>query len=187
MFSGTHALEAVEAKAFVDYTKSLDQEIIAFLDLHSYSQQILFPYAFSCDAEVPGLETIEELAIGLAKAVRLQSGEHYTVASACEATGIIPMEQGRRVKGKAWPGLSGGGSLLDYMHAEVKVPFAYQVKLRDTGAHGFLLPREAIAPTGDEVVGLVKAVSLFLGEEHGPTVARFWGEDVKEKVDVGEL
>ena len=62
--------------------------------------------------------------------------------------------------------------MLDYFYHELNVPYAYQIKLRDTGAYGFLLPEDNIIPTGKEASKAVEYLGRFLAgdkgiEEHG--------------------
>ncbi|CCX05101.1 hypothetical protein FPQ18DRAFT_295532 [Pyronema domesticum] len=165
MFPGNYAFQATESKAFVQwaetYTKNNSAKIIGLLDLHSYSQQILYPYSYSCDHPPPDLENLEELGIGLAKAIQVQSGERYEVAAACEGTGFA-----------SFPSTTGSGSMLDYFYAKLKVAWTYQIKLRDTGSYGFLLPKENIIPTGEEMLNLVKYFAQFVLDDGGPTFAR---------------
>lgn len=165
MYPGSAPFEATEAAAFSDWVRNTTSntgprpsKIVGIIDLHSYSQQILYPYSYSCTHQPRNLEDIQELAVGLAKTIRLASGERYEVASACDSTGIV-----------GFPGTSGSGSMIDYMHAVEAVPFTYQIKLRDTGNHGFLLPKTEIVPTGEEMWGVLKYLSVWLSEDQGPT------------------
>lgn len=148
-YSGQAAFEATEARSFADWarneTENNNVDFIGLLDLHSYSQQILYPYAFSCDATPPSLENLEELAAGLSKAIRVNSGHVFQTRQACE--GNVAFFE------------TGGGSALDWFYNELKIKFAYQVKLRDRGTYGFLLPREHIVPSGREMLEAV----MFLG------------------------
>ncbi|KAA8908363.1 hypothetical protein FN846DRAFT_666445 [Sphaerosporella brunnea] len=161
MFPGGYPFQAQESREFANWADSLIKngtKIVSLLDMHSYSQEILYPYSYSCEAHPPDLENLEELAMGLAKAIRIQSGEHYEVTSACEGTGFAGL-----------PGTTGGGSMLDYFYAKMKVHYPFQIKLRDTGSHGFLLPKENIVPTGAEMFNLLKYLSQFLLDDGSPT------------------
>ncbi|KAI9675319.1 MAG: putative metallocarboxypeptidase ecm14 [Caeruleum heppii] len=169
-YPGEYPFEAAESRHFAQWvhneTSTNNTEIVGFLDLHSYSQQVLYPYAYSCQSQPPSLENLEELALGLAKAIRLSNGEHYGVTSACEGT--VTMALGG--KKMLHPRLeTGGGSALDWFYHEMRVRYTYQLKLRDTGSYGFLLPKENIIPTGEEALEAIKYFGKFLLSDFGLT------------------
>ena len=178
-YPGEAPFEAKETRRLVEWAKNETNnnnvDIVGVLDLHSYSQQILYPYSYSCTSAPPTLENLEELAMGLAKAIRITSGEVYTVTAACEGTLPVTCENGNAVSThgygstkKAWPQVDlGGGSAIDYFYHELKVPFTYQLKLRDTGSYGFLLPSDNIVPTGKEALKVVEYFGGFLAGNRG--------------------
>lgn len=150
-YDGEQPFEAIEASSWDHYlnTTKGDYKVYGFLDFHSYSQEILYPYAYSCDALPRDLENLLELSYGLSKAIRNKSNKYYKVTAACK-------DRGSDLR----PGL-GSGSALDYMYHH-RAHWAFQLKLRDTGNHGFLLPPKFIAPVGKEIYAAVKYFCSFI-------------------------
>ncbi|OAF57115.1 Putative metallocarboxypeptidase ecm14 [Pseudogymnoascus destructans] len=178
-YPGSAPFQAIEAHRLAEWAKMEVKEnnakFVGLLDLHSYSQQVLYPYSYSCEAEPPTIENLEELGMGLAKAIRISSGEFYAVTSACEGSVVTKKKKGKGKSAKTKKKdeekeeetrkirmESGGGSAIDWFYHEMKVRYTYQLKLRDTGSYGFLLPGEHIVPTGEEAFNAVKYFGDFL-------------------------
>ncbi|KAJ8125025.1 hypothetical protein O1611_g8614 [Lasiodiplodia mahajangana] len=160
-YGGDEPFEAVEAAELADWARNETEngsKFIGYLDLHSYSQQVLVPYSFSCNVQPPNAENLQEVAMNLAKHMRLSNGEFYTVASACE--GAVTNSAGPPIETR-------GGSAIDYFYHELGAHFSYQIKLRDTGSYGFLLPSDNIIPAGEEVFHAMKYLGDFLLGNNG--------------------
>ncbi|KAF4968563.1 hypothetical protein FZEAL_10371 [Fusarium zealandicum] len=167
-YGGEKPFQAVEAVQIAKWARNEtwnnNVRFVGLVDLHSYSQQILYPYSFTCSVDPPNLENLEELAAGIAKSIRLSNGESYTVASACE--GAVSTRESS--SGRFWSRIeSGGGSAVDWFYHEMRAHFSYQIKLRDTGSYGFLLPKEHIVPTGEEIFNAMKYYGDYLLGNNG--------------------
>ncbi len=175
-FAGSDPLESLEAKRLNEWARNQTANnnitLVSYLDLHSYSQEILYPYSYSCGVEPPNLEDLEEVALGLAKSFRLTFGHDYGVNSACKGSITLGTDgEGKAVSGKTklkrTQMESQGGSALDFFYHDMNVKIAYQIKLRDTGTYGFLLPKEHIIPTGVEAFEAVLGLGRWLLGNHG--------------------
>ncbi|BFZ53382.1 Putative metallocarboxypeptidase ecm14 [Savitreella phatthalungensis] len=156
-YQGAESFDAIETKLLSDWINSIhaadDRALTGYLDLHSYAQTILYPYALSCEVEPRDEETLLELAIGGSKAMKSSSGEHYDAESACNADGHL-------ANANAFAQANAGAALDWVYHGGVH--WAYVLKLRDTGSYGFLVPKEEILPTGLEVLEFVKYFGRFI-------------------------
>lgn len=156
-YQGANPFDADETRLLSGYINEMqdssDRALTGYLDLHSYAQTILYPYALSCDVEPRDEETLLELAIGGSKAIKAVTGEYYDAESACNADGhlSLPMSSGN------------AGAALDWVYHR-DVHWAYVLKLRDTGSYGFLVPKEEIVPTGREIVAFVQYFANFILE-----------------------
>ncbi|KAF4460629.1 metallocarboxypeptidase ecm14 [Fusarium albosuccineum] len=167
-YGGEKPFQAIEAVQIADWARNQtwnnNVRFIGLIDLHSYSQQILYPYSYTCSVDPPNLENLEELAAGIAKSIRLSNGESYTVTSACEGAVSARESSG----GRFWSRIeSGGGSAVDWFYHEMRAHYSYQLKLRDTGSYGFLLPKEHIVPTGEEIFNAMKYYGDYLLGNNG--------------------
>ena len=115
------------------------------------------------------MEDLEELALGLAKAIRIShKGRPYKVTSACEGNVAFSKTSDGKGDRIILPRIeSSGGSALDWFYHELRVRYAFQIKLRDTGSYGFLLPRENIIPTGEEILDSLLYFGRFMLREVG--------------------
>ncbi|PVH23810.1 hypothetical protein CXQ85_004104 [Candidozyma haemuli] len=150
-YAGKIPFEAYEARVWDEYLNKTNEahHIHGYIDLHSYDQEILYPYVYSCEHQPRDEENLIELAYGISKSIRWTSGKYYAVSPACldRDSDLLPE--------------LGSGTALDYMYHH-RAFWAYQLKLRDSGSHGFLLPKRYIEPVGEEVSAGLKYFCKFI-------------------------
>jgi extracellular matrix protein 14 len=87
-YRGEKPFQAVETELMSTYIhKTLSErniQPVGYVDFHSYSQSILYPFAYDCDVLPRDAEDLAEAAWGAAKAARDVHGRYFDVDSACE-------------------------------------------------------------------------------------------------------
>ncbi|KAM8936207.1 carboxypeptidase A4 isoform 2-T2 [Lycaon pictus] len=129
IYHGPHANSEVEVKSVVDFIQG-HRNFKCFIDLHSYSQLLMYPYGYTIK-KAPDADELDEVARRAAKALASLSGTTYQVGPTC--TTVYPAS----------------GSSVDWAY-DNGIKYAFTFELRDTGHYGFLLPANQIIPTAEE-------------------------------------
>uniref|UniRef100_A0A673T749 Carboxypeptidase A1 n=1 Tax=Suricata suricatta TaxID=37032 RepID=A0A673T749_SURSU len=129
IYHGPHANSEVEVKSVVDFIQE-HGNFKCFVDLHSYSQLLMYPYGYTVK-KAPDADELDKVARRAAKALASLSGTTYQVGPTC--TTVYPAS----------------GSSIDWAY-DNGIKYAFTFELRDTGHYGFLLPADQIIPTAEE-------------------------------------
>ncbi|KAM8980833.1 carboxypeptidase A4-like [Sarcophilus harrisii] len=102
----------------------------SFIDFHSFSQLLMYPYGYISN-KCPDCAELDKLAKDAVKALYSLFGTRYQVGSIYKT--VYPV----------------GGSTIDWAYKN-GIKYAFTFELRDTGKHGFILPVAQIIPTAQE-------------------------------------
>ncbi|XP_051889696.1 carboxypeptidase A1-like [Pristis pectinata] len=118
-----------EVKAIVDFVKN-HGNFKVFIDVHSYSQLLLFPYGYTSNKA----KDYDELLDLSKKSITSLASLHGTKYRYGPIITTI---------------YQSSGSSIDWAY-DYGIKYAFCFELRDTGRHGFLLPADQIIPTAEE-------------------------------------
>lgn len=140
-YRGTSPFSEPESQATRDDVLA-QPNVAIFLDVHSYSQLVLWPYGYA-DSEPAGTagEAHRTLGLGMADAIR---SVHGTVFSPQPAYALY----------------LASGTSPDWAWDDTGT-FGFTYELRDTGQNGFILPPDQIVPSGEEILESL----LWTGEQ----------------------
>lgn len=142
-YHGPTAFSEPETAAVRDFVLSLNGSIKYFNNQHSFSQLILLPWGYTSDPPENSFELLKAAELGN-DALKAVHGSEYTV-------GCTPCLL-----------YVASGSSEDWALGSAGIPYSYSVELRDTGRYGFLLPREQILPTAEEIWAFHQAVASYI-------------------------
>ncbi|KAG9509131.1 hypothetical protein GZH46_02358, partial [Fragariocoptes setiger] len=143
-YAGTVAFTEPETRHQSNFVYSLRGSMKMFISLHSYSQMILLPYSHSLHLpdDYADLERV-----GLAGARAIEESGYGTRYKVGASASIL---------------YTASGTASDWAYEKAHIKYSYTIELRDTGTHGFLLPRSQIIPTGQETFnGLVAMIETM--------------------------
>merc|ERR1719384_1477189 len=148
-FCGPEAFSEPEMANIRDFVMSLDPVPVLSHTFHSYSQLWLWPYGYDYNAYPPNYEEIRDLAIEACDALYQV---HGTVFDPINSADLYPA----------------AGASDDWYKGVLGSRFAYTTELRDTGLHGFILPKEQIIPSGEEMwAGFEVVINRIIELESG--------------------
>jgi len=132
VYCGPEAFSEIETKNIRDFVKTLDPVPILGHCFHSYSQLWLWPYGYAYNAYPDNYEEIRQLAIDASDALYQV---HGTVFDPINSADLYPA----------------AGASDDWYKGGLGTRFSFTTELRDTGRYGFVLPKEQIIPSGEEM------------------------------------
>jgi len=131
-YLGPAAFSEVETANIRDFVLSLDPVPVWAHTFHSYSQLWLWPYGYAHNAFPDNKEELHQLAIDASEALFKVHGTRFDPINSAE---LYPA----------------AGASDDWYKGVLGSRFSFTTELRDTGAHGFLLPKDQIIPSGEEM------------------------------------
>lgn len=130
LYRGTAPFSEPETAALRDLMAARPW-IVRHVDIHSYSQYVLYPWAWTPAPSIDG-DAFIALAQQIASAIR--AVHNMTYSPGAWYTRLYPSS----------------GVMQDYTYAE-RAAWGFTFELRDTGQYGFLLPANQILPTAEEI------------------------------------
>ena len=128
-YRGPAAFSEPETRALRDFALSR-QDLVLNIDLHSYSQLVLSPWAWTADAP-PEIALMQDVGVQMRNAIAGATGAAY-VAGPVSTTLY----------------LASGGS-VDWMYGAQDM-LAWTIEVRDTGTYGFVIPPSEVLPCARE-------------------------------------
>ncbi|XP_071945106.1 carboxypeptidase B-like isoform X2 [Antedon mediterranea] len=144
-YRGSSATSEPEIESVVNFLKKLEN-LEMFIDFHSYSQLMLYPWGYASDlAPISNEEEVKKLGDATITAIEAVSGREYECGNTVELL------------------YAASGASEDYAYS-IGTRFSYVIELPDKGKYGFVLPEEEIIPTGEETYAGVMAAFRYLIE-----------------------
>jgi carboxypeptidase A4 len=136
-FRGEAPADTPEMQVLTNHTLGLSETtgIKFFVDWHSYSQLILLPYGYSCNAIAENNDYQMELAAGVESAIRSVNGLEFVYGPTCPTiyqTSGVSMDWG-------------------YDIAKAELSWGFELRPATAGQGGFVIPPENIIPSGEEI------------------------------------
>jgi murein tripeptide amidase MpaA len=141
-FSETEVLSVANYVMSYLNTLTRQNQIIEFIDYHSYGQLFMAPYGWTA---TPPPNAMQLQALGLEAVVAIASIQGTSFAYGQIYTIIYPAS----------------GSSADWGTSEGMISYCYGVELEDEGIYGFILPASYIVPQGEEIWASLKATASY--------------------------
>merc|ERR1712071_354630 len=152
-YRGTSVFSELESSSQRDLMQGIQEatgnSIKLFLTYHSYSQMMIFPYAYDFTSVPANYDELLALGQDTVKAIFNTHGKVYTTGQTTET--LYPA--------------AGGSDDWAYDHAGMDL--VYTIELRDTGTYGFILPEDQILPTAQESMAGMKVMAKYVMKNRG--------------------
>jgi len=131
VYCGEEAFSEVEMQNIRDFVQTLDPVPVLGWCFHSYSQLWLWPYGYDYGAYPENYKEIQQLAIDASDALY---EVHGTIFDPINSADLYP-----------------AAGAADDWYKSIGMRYVFTTELRDTGRYGFVLPKDQIIPSGEEM------------------------------------
>ncbi|XP_064468671.1 carboxypeptidase A2-like [Ornithodoros turicata] len=142
-FAGTFPFSEAESRAIRDGIENVKDRLQVYINLHSYGQIVMIPYGYSkgyTSDYKSQYATLEKFVTS----IRKRNNAYYRHGTAGQTLYVT------------------AGAALDWVYDRAKVKHSFVVELRDRGLFGFILPREFIIPTAEEMLDGLKGLTAHI-------------------------
>nr|XP_022345038.1 carboxypeptidase B-like [Crassostrea virginica] len=148
VYSGSQPFSEKESQAVETFILNNRQNMMAYLTYHSYGQMWLYPWGYTSALPADWQDLDAAAKVGTSALSHLY-GTNYVVGS---STNVL---------------YSAAGGSDDWAKGGAGVKYSYTIELRDTGAHGFILPVNQIFPNNHESWNGLAVFALSLNTNRG--------------------
>lgn len=131
-----------------NFLRSKKHNIKGVVSLHSFGQQILYPYNYNKTKVAPTETELKSVGNNMRSAIMTIHGKAYENGRGAEVLYLF------------------SGSTSDWAYEKAGIPLSYTIELRDTGTFEFELPANEIIPTGQELMAGIQVIAEHIIENH---------------------
>jgi len=145
VYCGEEAFSEIEMQNIRDFVQTLEPVPVLGWCFHSYSQLWLWPYGYDYGAYPENYKEIQQLAIDASDALY---EVHGTIFDPINSADLYP-----------------AAGAADDWYKSIGMRYVFTTELRDTGRYGFVLPKDQIIPSGEEMwAGFETVVNKVLAD-----------------------
>jgi len=133
-FAGKTAFSEPETAALRDFYSKISKNITSYIDFHSYSQLLMYPYGSTAGGRISNEQEHIEVGTAMQKKISERYGTQYKFGNIVTTIYV-----------------ASGGS-IDWVKGVEDTPFVFVYEFRDTGRYGFILPANQIVPNAQETM-----------------------------------
>lgn len=132
-YMGNAAFSEIETRTLAAYYSTVASEIDMYMDLHSYSQLVMWPFGTEAVGTIENEQEHMQVGGAIKEALARRYNTQYKLGNITQTIYV-----------------ASGGS-IDWVKGEKRTPLVFVYELRDLGRYGFALPADQIIPNALEV------------------------------------
>jgi len=152
-YRGTGPFSEPETQTLRDFMIA-HPDLLAYMDYHSYSQLILWPWGYDClgGPDEPDGTTFDTLGSDMQSLIQAVHGKYYEPGPICETI------------------YAANGGSVDWAYGDQGL-MGFTIELRDTGEYGFELPPDQILPTCEENLPAILHLTEWAADQVGTSIS----------------